>query len=341
MRLGNDIEELLIPVPKPSNWIPDQYDVGLHNIMVDWKSVEAADIGIVGIPFDTAVMGRRGCRFGPESVRSSLVFSYVYDPGLNVDLSKGFVVTDFGNIDAFQTDVLKTHERVEKVLTAIFNAGVTPAIIGGDHSLSYPDVKALINATQGNVGVINIDSHLDVRHSHHGEIASGTPFRRLMEEPDKPVLGKNLVEIGINGWLNSRYYMDYCDKMGVTVIPSREVHRRNVDDVIAQALEIATDGVDALFLSVDIDGIDLSAAPGTCAPSPGGLTPYEALEMVFQIGQHPLCRGIDVMEIAPSLDAAGVTSMMGAALIMNFMAATKVRKDNEKVAMAGAVPSLK
>ncbi|MFA5810180.1 MAG: arginase family protein, partial [Thermoleophilia bacterium] len=138
------------------------------------------------------------------------------------------------------------------------------------------------------------------------------------------------------GWLNSRYYMDYCNKMGMTVIPAREVHRRNVDDVIAQALAAVTDGTEAFFLSFDIDGIDLSAAPGTCAPSPGGLTQYEALEIVWQVGQHPLCRGMDVMEVAPSLDAAGVTSMMGAALIMNFLGATKVRKERERVASAVA-----
>ena len=336
MKLANDVEALLIPVPKPSNWVPDRYDVGLHDVMVDWKTAEVPDVGIVGIPFDTAVMGRRGCKFGPESVRSSLVFSYVYDAGLNVDLSSGLSITDFGNIDVIHTDVLRTHERVEKVLTAINQAGVTPAIIGGDHSLAYPDVKALINATKGRVGVINIDSHLDVRHSHHDEVSSGTPFRRLMEEPDRPILGKNIVEIGINGWLNSRYYMDYCNKMGMTVIPAREVHRRNVDDVIAQALAAVTDGTEAFFLSFDIDGIDLSAAPGTCAPSPGGLTQYEALEIVWQVGQHPLCRGMDVMEVAPSLDAAGVTSMMGAALIMNFLGATKVRKERERVASAVA-----
>jgi agmatinase len=330
MKLGNNVEELLIPVPKPSNWVPDRYDVGLHDVMVDWKTVESADIGIVGIPFDTAVMGRRGCRFGPESVRSSLVFSYVYDPGLNVDLSKGLTITDFGNIDVFQTDVLRTHERCEQVLTEIRKAGVTPVVIGGDHSLAYPNVKSLMNTTAGRVGVINIDSHLDVRHSHHDEVSSGTPFRRLMEEAEKPMLGKNFVEIGINGWLNSRYYMDYCEEMGVTVIPAREVHRRSVDDVIAQSLERVTDGVDAFYVSLDIDGVDLAAAPGTCAPSPGGLTQYEVLEMVWQFGQHPLCRGFDVMEVAPSLDAAGVTSMLGAALIMNYMAATKVQLENSK-----------
>lgn len=329
MHLPKEVEKLLIPVPEPSNWVPDEYDVGLRDIMVDWREADSADIAIVGVPFDTAVVGRRGCRFGPESVRKSLVFSNVYDPGLDVDLSRGFTVTDFGDVDVLQTEVLGTHKRVERVVTAIFHTGVTPAIIGGDHSLTFPNAKALINVTEGNVGVINIDSHLDVRHSHHGEVSSGTPFRRLMEEPERPVSSENFVEIGINGWLNSRYYMDYCRDKGVTVIPARDVHRRGVDEVIAQALKIATNGVEALFLSVDIDSVDLSAAPGTCAPSPGGLTPYEVLEMVWQIGQHPMCRAVDMMEVAPSLDSAGVTSMMGAAIIMNFMGAVKARKERK------------
>ena len=106
MKFPQEIEKLLLDVPTPTNWVPDEYDVGLRDIMVDWKVTDSADIGIVGIPFDTAVMGRRGCRFGPESVRSSLVFSNVYDPSIDVDLSTGLRVTDFGNIDVLQTDVL-------------------------------------------------------------------------------------------------------------------------------------------------------------------------------------------------------------------------------------------
>jgi arginase family enzyme len=90
-------------------------------------------------------------------------------------------------------------------------------------------------------------------------------------------------------------------------------------------LELAADGTEAILLSIDIDGLDLSIAPGTCAPNPGGLTAYQSLEMVWQIGQHPQARGLDVLEIAPSLDSEGNTSMMGAALIMHYMGATKIR----------------
>jgi formimidoylglutamase len=331
MHLANEAERLLIPVAAPSNWAPDRYDVSLRDVMVSWREAETAEIGLVGIPFDTAVIGRRGCRFGPESVRSALVFANAYNPGYDIDLATGFTWTDFGNIDVLVTEVPGTHARVETVVTEIYRTGTTPVVIGGDHSLAYPDIMGLVNLLGDGkkIGVINIDAHLDVRHSHHGEISSGTPFRRLLEQPGQPLRPQNFVELGINGWLNSKYYMDNIREMGVTVISAREVHRRDVDDVIAQALEIATAGVDALFVSFDIDAVDLSAAPGTCSPSPGGLTPYQALEMVWRFGQHPLCRGFDLLEVSPSLDQGGVTSMMAMSLIMNFMAATKVRNRNK------------
>ncbi|MFW6138920.1 MAG: agmatinase family protein [Spirochaetota bacterium] len=329
MHFSIESEKLILEVPRPRNWVPDQYDVGMSDIMVDWKKEDKLDAGIVGIPFDTAVMGRRGCRFGPESVRNALVFSNVYEPGIDVDLSKNFSVTDFGNIDVLQTDVPGTHQRVEQVMTGIFQTGTTPVIIGGDHSLAYPDAKALINNVEGHIGVIMIDGHLDVRISHHGELSSGTPFRRLMEEPHRPVLPRNFVQLGINGWLNSRFYMDYCRQKGVTVIPAREVHKRGIEDAVSEAVEKASQGTDAIYLSMDIDGLDMAVAPGTCAPNPGGLSAYEALEAVWMIGRHPLSRGFEIMEVAPTLDNGSITSIMAATLVMHYLGAIKKRKEEK------------
>lgn len=330
MTLGKEVESLLLGAPGPGSFVPDEYDVGLSDIMVDWRTVDSADVGILGVPFDTAVSGRRGCKDGPNSVRNALVFSDVYEPGIDVDLSEGFTVTDFGNVDVLYTDVLGTHARVEAVVTAIVSAGVTPVIIGGDHSLAYPDIKGLMNTIDGKVGVINMDGHLDVRHSHHGEVSSGTPFRRLLEDKKTPLDPKNFVELGINTWLNSRYYRDYCRDMGIRVIPAREVHLGGILPAIEEALEIATNGTEAIFLSFDIDAIDLAHVPGTNAPNAGGLSSFQALEAVWRIGQHPKCRAMDMVEVAPSLDCGNVSSIMGAALIMQFIGATKRRLDNAR-----------
>jgi len=324
MFLPDEIQELLIPASASSRALADEYDVTLHDILVDWRAAGSAEIGLVGVPFDTTILTRRGCRFGPDRVRNSMMAMNTYNPGFDVDLSTGFSVADFGNVDVLQTDVLATHARVEAVSTAIFQTGVRPLILGGDHSLGYPDIKGLINSMDGEkIGVINIDSHLDVRHSHHGELSHGTPFRRLLEEPGTPLPPKNLVELGINGWATSRIYMDDVRELGVTVIMARDLHRGDIDEIVAQALEIATDGVDAFFLSFDMDSVDLSAAPGVAAPSPGGLTPYQALELVWGIGQHPLCRGMDLLEVAPPLDSSGMTSTLAAAIAMTFMGAVR------------------
>jgi len=326
MRLSKEAEQYLIPVAKPGKWVQDEYDVSLADILVDPQEDTKVDAALLGIPYDTSVMGRRGCKFGPKGIRDALIFCDLYDAGVDVDLSTDFSVKDYGNVDVMQTDVLKTHRRVELIVEEIFKTGATPVIIGGDHSLAYPDIKALINSIDGKVGVINIDGHLDVRISHHGEISSGTPFRRLLEEPkERPLDPKNFVEFGINGWLNSRFYMDYCRDMGIRVMPAREIHKRGIEDAVTEALERAADGTDAIFLSIDIDGLDLSVAPGTCAPNAGGLMSWQALEAVWMIGQHPKTRGMDLLEVAPDLDSGGVTSIMAAGLIMNFLGATKKR----------------
>lgn len=325
MRLPAEAEKLLLPADKVGKFVPDEYDVELADLIQDWRAVDRVDVGFLGIPFDTSVMIRRGCRFGPSGVRRSLMLSTSFEPGLNVDLAEGITIADFGDVDVVHTDVHETHRRIETVLTPIFEAGVMPIVIGGDHGTTYASVKALTNAVDGRIGVINIDAHLDVRISHHGEISSGTPFRRLLDLPGQPLRPENFVELGINGWHNSAFYMRWCREQGITIISAREVHQRGIESVVDDALEIAGRGVEALYVSFDIDSLDAAYAPGTCAPNPGGLTGYQALEAVFRAVQHPKVRGFDLVEVAPPLDVLDLTSYMGAAVAMQAVGATKVR----------------
>lgn len=326
MKLRPEVAELLTDAATPGAFTPDTTTLSLADVLKPWQEISGADVGIVGVPFDTSVMGRPGCRFGPTAIRNAMALSSTYEVGLDVDLSEGVTITDFGNIDCVHTNVLETHRRIEAVVTDIMSNGVTPVVLGGDHGTSYPTIKSLINNTEGNIGVIMFDGHLDLRTDHHGEISSGTPFRRLMEEPtERPLDPKNLVEVGINGWLNAKVYGDFAREQGVTIIPARDVHRRGIDDVIAEALERAGDGTDAIWISFDIDGVELAHAPGTCAPNPGGLTAYEALEAVWQIGRSPKCRGFDILEVSPPLDVQGLTAITASQLALNFIGATKVR----------------
>ncbi len=328
MKLSAEANKLLLGAKKAGEVAAfDDADLKLVQILKDWREEDALDVGILGVPFDTGVFFRTGCRYGPDAIREQLfLFGNTYEPGYGVDISTA-KIADFGNVKVNHQDIRETHASVETVLTDIIAGGVVPLVLGGDHSLTYPTVKALMNNVEGKVGVIMLDGHLDVRETKGGVISSGTPFRRLMEEPERnPMDPKNFVEIGINGWLAAKKYGDYCNEQGITVIPAREVHRRGYEDVIAQALEIAGNGTDAIWLSIDIDGLDSSVAPGTCAPNPGGLTSYEALEIVWQVANHPKCRGMDILEVSPPLDFNNITSIVATYLSMQFIGGIKNRK---------------
>lgn len=323
--LPADVRELISPHTGYSIGIEDEYEVNMGEAITDFREADRADVGLFGIPFDTAcVAGPRGSRYGPAGVREKLTHGTCYNPELDVDISEGIDIVDFGDVRPVHTDVEETHDRVERVLTAITEAGVVPVSVGGDHSLSYPTAKAMMNAVDGDVGVINVDAHHDVRHSHGGELSSGTPFRRLLEDDADQLASENFVELGLSGWHNSKYYVDWVREVGAEIVSAREIHREGTDAAVDRALSAATDGTEAVFLSVDIDVLDAGVAPGTSAPSPGGLHSHQLLELVYQLGRHEAVRGADLMEVAPPLDQAGdVTAMVGAAVVTQFFGARK------------------
>ena len=318
------VADLLSPYAGYSIGVDDEYDTNVGEIITDAREAASADVGLVGIPFDAAcVAGPRGSRAGPEGVRDDITYGTCYNPEIDVDISDGIDVVDYGDVDVVQTEVPATHERVERVLTAVTESGVVPFSVGGDHSLTYPTAKAMMNAVDGQVGVVNVDAHHDVRHSHGGELSSGTPFRRLLEDDSGQLAGENFVELGLSGWHNSKYYLDWVHDIGAEVITARDVHKKGVDIAADRALDAATDGTEAVFVSVDIDVLDAGSAEGTCAPSPGGLLPWQLLELVYQLGREESVRGGDLMEVAPPLDQTGATTAMGAAVATQFIGARK------------------
>lgn len=322
--LTDRVRDLLKPYGDYPVAIDDEYDVNVGEVIADFRDAERADVGLLGIPFDTAcVAGPRGSRLGPGGVRESLTHGTCYNPELDIDISSGIDIADFGDVTVEHTDTLETHDRVETVLTEITEKGIVPISVGGDHSLTYPTAKAMMNATDGQVGVINVDAHHDVRHSHGGELSSGTPFRRLLEDDSEQLAHENFVELGLSGWHNSKYYVDWVRENGSQIITAREIHRDGVAPAVERALDAATDGTEAIFVSIDIDVLDSSAAPGTCAPSPGGLLNHQLLELAYQLGRHDSVKGLDLMEVAPPLDEADITSKIGAAVVTQLFGARK------------------
>jgi len=180
--LSADVTDLLTPFDGYNVPIEDPYETNFGDVVEQYPGAETADVGIVGAPFDTAAVAGAGAPEGPNGVRDKMPYWTCYNPEIDVDYSEGLDIVDFGNVDLTQTDVLEAHDQLESVATELFENDIVPITIGGDHSLTYPAAKGLMNSTDGDVGVVNIDAHHDVRHSHGGELSSGTPFRRLLED---------------------------------------------------------------------------------------------------------------------------------------------------------------
>lgn len=167
-------------------------------------------------------------------------------------------IADIGDIATVHTSVVETHNRIENVLSEIYKINIIPIIIGGDHSITFPAVKALCNNTTGKVGVISFDLHLDLRTYQGIHISSGTPFRRILEIEGTPVLGKNLVQIGLHGFLNSAGYRNFAIQKKVTIFSALEVRKQGIERIMEQALEKASDVTNTIYLSIDMDCLDQS-----------------------------------------------------------------------------------
>lgn len=274
-----------------------------------------ARIGLFGVPYDGAVLGRPGARDGPTAIRQELaLLKPATFAGRTSDAC--WNAADFGNARTSRGSVLAAHDIIHGAATAITSMRIFPVALGGDHSCTYPLVRAHCTAGR-RVGVINLDAHLDIR-DVHGEPSSGTPFGRLIE--DGLVRGENYVAIGVRDFATSTHYLEKARKTGLTAITSDDVDRRGVPTVVEEALARAGAGTDGIYLSVDLDALDESAAPGVSAATPGGLTTRELYGLIAGIARSGALVGADFMEVAPILDVGNRTARAAAYGVMHLLA---------------------
>ncbi len=284
---------------------------------------EDADVLMAGIPYDASVLGRKGAKEGPAGIREAMQFLSNHDADTDTDLCSVRLhdVGDVDGLDAHGQDVLAAHDQVRRAAKHLFSHGKPVVLMGGDHGLTFPHIQALSETVEGRIGIIVIDAHYDLR-SYEEQPTSGTPFRRILEELDGRVLPANLVEIGIRPYANTVQLAHYAKDHGITIVTADQVRNQGMESVIAAAIETASKGVDHLWLSIDIDGLDQSIASGCSAPGAGGLTYPDVDALVDALAKHPLCRGMDLLEVAPSLDPTGNTCRTAAQLVASFVGST-------------------
>jgi guanidinobutyrase len=289
----------------------------LPHVKPDTEELRAADAraAIYGIPFDATNISRTGANYGPRGIREVSCQFLSYNATLDFDLVDALSPVDCGDCEIALANPQKTFARAQADIGAIIDAGALPVALGGDHSITIPAVRA-VRERVADPGLVLVDMHLDTAPDVGGEeLNHCCPISRAVDAGFDPA---KIALVGISGWMNPRTELAYCRERGITVIWLEEIWERGTAWAIERALEVAGAG-DATYLSFDVDSLDAAHAPGTCCPSPGGLTSREAIEIVRGISRNGLA-GVDVVEAAPSLDATPATSLIAGRVAIEAMA---------------------
>jgi formimidoylglutamase len=282
-------------------------------------------VNILGIPFDGAVLGRKGAAGGPRAIRESMGGFSDYNIELGVGV-EGARVFDLGDMVVARADVVKAHEQIEEEVARDISRGSLLVLLGGDNSISLPALRASGRKFR-RLGLVVIDSHLDLRGRIRGKPTSGSSYG-LAIETVRGLDPSRTVEIGVHGFLNSKKYADKAKDLGIKVITPREVRRVGSQAAAREAYGVASAGADAVYLSIDLDAVDLSQVSGVSAPSVGGLNADEVASIAFELSTCPRVRVADVVELAPSLDPTGRSQRVAATVLMNLIAGYGARPGN-------------
>jgi agmatinase len=274
------------------------------------------DVAIVGAPFDGGTSYRPGARLGPREIRSQSSLLRPYSWFQKIAPFDLLNVADLGDIDVPPVGIEKAYEAIETRVAAIAEAGARPIVIGGDHSISLPILRALAGR-HGPLALVQFDSHIDTWDEYFGgKYFHGTPFRRAVEE--RLVDPKRFVQVGIRGPMYGDDDFAFHREHGITMIDIDRVKDRGVAWTVEEIRRIATG---PLYMTFDIDAVDPAFAPGTGTPEVGGLTSHEAQRLVRGLAGLPLVGG-DIVEVAPVFDGPGqITALLAANLMFDFLCA--------------------
>ena len=280
------------------------------------RDVDGVDVAVLGAPFDTATSFRPGARFGPEAIRAASTLLRPYHPALGVDVFATQSVVDWGDLDVTPGNAVRTLEQIAAGLGELCAAGVTPIVLGGDHSIALGELRAYA-AAHGPVAVVLLDAHADTWDEYYGErYFHGTVFRRAVEEG--LVLPERSLLAGMRGPLYARGDLESALELGFEIITCDELRQLSAEQYGAR-VRGRLGGAPAM-LGFDIDVIDPAFAPGTGTPEVAGLTSTEALGFLRALAGMPFV-GFDIVEVSPPYDGpAQVTALLGANVAYEFLA---------------------
>jgi agmatinase len=311
---------------------PDVTFLGVPRCDLDDPSTFAdADVVVLGAPFDGGTSHRPGTRFGPSAIRTQ---DYLPQDGsrpslaLRADGLRDLKVVDAGDVEMFSGDIEVALPVLEAAVEKVARSGAVPVVLGGDHSIAFPDAKGVANVLgHGRVSMVHFDAHADTGDIEFGSLwGHGQPMRRLIESG--ALRGDRFLQIGLRGYWPPPATLDWMADQRMRSYEMTEIGRRGLDECLTEAFAIAVDECDGVFLSVDIDVCDPAHAPGTGTPEPGGLTARQLLDAVRRVCLEVPVVGVDVVEVSPPYDHADITAALANRVVLEALCAIARRRSD-------------
>lgn len=283
------------------------------------QDLENSDVAIVGAPFDTGSSFRVGGRFGPEGIRSASHLLRPYNPSQDVSIFEHLSVVDYGDVPIVPGFIEDAYERIQAGLKEIHQAGVVPIVLGGDHSIALPELRAAASV-HGPLALVQFDAHADTWNAYFGKKYNhGTVFRRAVEEG--LLTPEHSIQVGMRGSLYEPDDLEASRDLGFELVTTDEVRESGISDVVSRIRERVGD--EKVYVSFDVDFCDPAYAPGTGTPEVGGFTSREAQEFLRGLsGLHVV--GGDVVEVYPVYDPAEITCFLGANVAFEILSLVAV-----------------
>jgi agmatinase len=293
------------------------------------STLEGADVVIIGAPYDAGTSYRAGARFGPKMIRTTDYLPHDASRphlALRVDPLQDLRVVDAGDIEMAGVEGKAPLDALENAVRVAAEAGAIPLVLGGDHTITWPDVTGVARAKGwGRISVIHFDAHADTGSIQFGSlIGHGLPMRRLIESG--ACRGDRFLQIGLRGYWPEPPTLQWMAEQQMRSYEMHEVVRRGLDAVLEEAFAIAVDDCEGVFVSVDLDVVDPGMAPGTGTPEPGGLTGRQLLDAVRRIAIELPVVGVDVVEVAPAYDSAEITSFLANRVVLEILSGIAYRR---------------
>jgi len=278
------------------------------------------DLALVGVPFDTSAGYRGGTRLGPRAIRHHSSQVRTHHPIHDITIHEAIRIADYGDVRTSPFEIDKTYDWITEEFDRIHAQGCRTIAVGGDHGITYPILRAVARH-HGPVGIVQIDAHTDTHDRQFGAtLTHATPFRRAHEAG--LITPARVMQLGIRGSLFRRDDLAWS-REHYRLVPAHEVHRRGMDDVVGEMRALV--GTGPVYLSFDIDGLDPSCAPGTGVPEIGGLSTWQAIQVIHGLAGLDLV-GADVVEVSPPCDANDITSIVAAQLVFEIASVFALNK---------------